>query len=153
MTASHHKSAASAQRPRFWRSTLDLWPFAIVAIIALVLAYLFRYIAAARVENEQFWDGTTVAYMFMWAAALACGLGLLHWGTSWRAELIWSLGFFAALASAGVSLLSQGLALTPALIFAAALLAASAAGLALGRKTDAYLAQFPGRVKFLDDWE
>ena len=133
-------SNAPQAKPSLWKTALDVWPFIVLTLLCGVGAYMLHLAGSSYESPNSILTTSTLLLMGAGAAMIATAFGLVHLGVNQKSPVIWGTGAVVAVILAAAA-------------FFVALLAYCGLGWWLGTRADSYRDQFPGRTKFLGDWD
>ena len=146
-------SNAPQAKPSLWKTALDVWPFIVLTLLCGVGAYMLHLAGSSYESPNSILTTSTLLLMGAGAAMIATAFGLVHLGVNQKSPVIWGTGAVVAVILAAAAFFVSGATFAPGFFLGVALLVYCGLGWWLGTRADFYRAQFPGRTKFLGDWD
>lgn len=144
---------AATPKQSLWRTAADVWPFVVGSFGFALAAYFLTYAGSAYEQPNSLTTGATVTLMIAGSCVLAATVGLVHLAFFVSAKVWWAIGAGMGVVLSVAAFVVAGMQVAPGFVFGVALLVLCVPGYFLGRRADAYRAQFPKRSHFLGDWD
>lgn len=147
---SHAPQSDSPQS--FWKSTGDIWPFVLGALLCGIGAYVLTWLASGYQKPNYLEGAASVLLLGAGACAIATSFGILHLGFNAKARTTWGIGAIAAGLLTVVAFFWGGAVLSPGFVFGLMLLALCLPGFGLGLRADEHR-RLSHKPRFLSEWE